>query len=59
MHPNYTKFNGLRISLKYAIKTLGFSTRYQLANLHHVGNNVLRTLAIMVCLIVTNLAAIL
>lgn len=44
---SYTRLDGLRISLRYAMQTLGFNTGYQPANLHHAGNDAPRTLAIM------------
>lgn len=49
-HTAYTRLDGLRISLRYAMRTLGFYAGYQPANLHHAGNDALRTLAIMACL---------
>lgn len=49
-HTDYTRLDGLRISLLYAMRTLGFETGYQPGNLHHAGNDALRTLAIMACL---------
>lgn len=49
-HTTYTRLDGLRISLRYAMSTLGFHAGYQPANLHHAGNDALRTLAIMACL---------
>lgn len=45
----YTGLDGLSISLRYAMRTLGFTTGYQPSNLHHAGNDALRTLAIMAC----------
>lgn len=47
---DYTRLDSLNISLRYAMRTLGFSTGYQPKNLHHAGNDALRTLAILVCL---------
>lgn len=49
-HTNYTRLDGLNISLRYAMKTLGFCIGYQPKDLHHAGNDALRTLAIMACL---------
>lgn len=49
-HTTYARLDGLRISLRYAMRTLGFNAGYQPANLHHAGNDALRTLAIMACL---------
>lgn len=49
-HTDYTRLDGLRISLRYAMRTLGFCTGYQPGGLHHAGNDALRTLAIMACL---------
>lgn len=49
-HTTYTRLDGLLISLRYAMRTLGFYAGYQPANLHHAGNDALRTLAIMTCL---------
>lgn len=49
-HTDYTRLDSLNISLRYAMRTLGFSTGYQPKNLHHAGNDALRTLAILVCL---------
>lgn len=49
-HQNYTRLDGLNISLRYAMKTLIFCTGYQPKDLHHAGNDALRTLAIMACL---------
>lgn len=49
-HTTYTRLDGLLISLRYAMNTLGFHAGYQPANLHHAGNDALRTLAIMACL---------
>lgn len=48
-HTDYTRLDGLRISLRYAMRILGFDSGYQLANLHHAGNDALRTLAITAC----------
>lgn len=45
----YTRLDGLSISLRYAMRTLGFTTGYQPSNLHHAGNDALRTLVIMAC----------
>lgn len=49
-HKNFTRLDGLSISLKNAMRILGFSTGYQPKHLHHAGNDALRTLAIMRCL---------
>lgn len=49
-HTDYARLDGLRISLRYAMRTLGFCTGYQPSELHHAGNDALRTLAIMACL---------
>lgn len=54
-HTNYRRLNGLDISLRYAMRTLGFSTGYQPGTLHHAGNDALRTLAIMARLMYENL----
>ncbi|KAK7710226.1 hypothetical protein SLS64_005810 [Diaporthe eres] len=51
---SYARLDGLRISLRYAMRTLGFNTGYQPANLHHAGNDALWTLAIMAYLIHKN-----
>lgn len=53
-HTNYPRLDGLNISLRYAMRTLGFSTGYQPGTLHHAGNDALRTLAIMACLTYEN-----
>lgn len=50
IYTNYTRLNGLRILLRYVMRTLGFSTGYQPADLYHAENDALRTLAIMACL---------
>lgn len=44
---NYTRLDGLNVSLRSAMRALGFSTGYQPGTLHHAGNDALRTLAIM------------
>lgn len=49
-HTDYPRLDGLRISLRYAMRTLGLCTGYQPSGLHHAGNDALRTLAIMACL---------
>lgn len=49
-HRDYTRLDGLMISLRYAMRSLGFDAGYQPGNLHHAGNDALRTLAIMACL---------
>ncbi|KAJ0123831.1 hypothetical protein J7T55_012301 [Diaporthe amygdali] len=49
-HTNYTRLDGLQISLRYAMRSLGFPAGYQPADLHHAGNDALRALAIMACL---------
>lgn len=50
LHTNYTKLNGLLISLRCAMRALCFRGGYQPTRFHHAGNDALRTLAIMVCL---------
>lgn len=50
LHTNYTKLNGLLISLRCAMRALSFHGGYQPTRFHHAGNDALRTLATMVCL---------
>lgn len=50
LHTNYTRLNGLLISLRCAMRALCFHGGYQPTRFHHAGNDALRTLAIMVCL---------
>ena len=53
-HTNYTRLNGLCISLKNAMRIFSFSAGYQPKHLHHAGNDALRTLAVMKCLTYEN-----
>lgn len=50
LHTNYTRLDGLLVSLRCAMRALCFRGGYQPTRLHHAGNDALRTLAIMVCL---------
>lgn len=49
-HTNYTRLDGLLVSLRCAMKALCFRGGYQPTRQHHAGNDALRTLAIMVCI---------
>lgn len=49
-HTNYTRLDGLRPSLRCAMRSLGFLAGFQPPRLHHAGNDALRTMAIMACL---------
>lgn len=50
LHTNYTRLDGLLVSLRCAMRALCFRGGYQPTRLHHAGNDALRTLAIMACL---------
>lgn len=50
LHTDYTRLDGLLVSLRCAMRALCFRGGYQPPRLHHAGNDALRTLAIMVCL---------
>lgn len=49
LHTNYTRLDGLLVSLRCAMRALCFRGGYQPSRHHHAGNDALRTLAIMMC----------
>lgn len=49
LHTDYTRLDGLLVSLRCAMRALCFCGGYQPSRHHHAGNDALRTLAIMMC----------
>lgn len=49
LHTDYTRLDGLLVSLRCTIRALCFCRGYQPSRHHHAGNDALRTLAIMMC----------
>lgn len=49
LHTDYTRLDGLLVSLRCAMRALCFRGGYQPSRHHHAGNDALRTLAIMMC----------